>query len=712
MKIWIICALVLFPLWATAQTPDASLVNAGDETKFRVISRFGPEANQETTQEAGEVEFSRAWAHYEAGRHAQALAEFEGLTNGLFADYALRFGAESALNLKEFGKARKMALRVEKDSIPGTEAQRIAALALLNSDEKAAAQELVKFADRYPTRSTALDARVLVTGLKSVSSEMVNEQWYRIARDFPRSSHRQAALTALKKSKSKDAKAHLDELSSPAGQLRYWNAVYDAHQSQEVVDGLGKELPKFKAGSDAWCEANFLVAHSLTKLRKHAESVAPYTTVIKKCKGVGNWYLRALYLGGKGHWNAGDTKSALELFERIWTEFPKHSYADDAAYFSARIHRSANEDKKADSLLEKQVKSWPDGDMVSDAHWLKIRPLFAAKKYKEIVAYIDSLKETGEQDLYSMGRMAYFRARALELQAGKVKGAPEQAYLAVIEQYPMSYYALMALNQLNGAGIEFEPKPTKGEAVETSAELEADLRFRRGMAFVRQGIDSLAKLEFQELTKAKTDLWQVALLMHKAAAYTYSHDIARRRIDGWMTHYPDENALRWQIGFPAPFEEDVRLWAKKREIPAALVWAIMREESGFSPGIESWANAKGLLQLMDSTAERMAKLDGLKGFEPRILFDSKTNIRLGTRYLSELSSQVDDHPVLMIAGYNGGMGNVGRWLKEKESEDLDLFVEDIPFGQTRNYTKRVLQTYWIYAWLWDGHTVPKFDMKL
>jgi len=68
--------------------------------------------------------------------------------------------------------------------------------------------------------------------------------------------------------------------------------------------------------------------------------------------------------------------------------------------------------------------------------------------------------------------------------------------------------------------------------------------------------------------------------------------------------------------------------------------------------------------------------------------------------------------VLMIAGYNGGMGNVGRWLKEADSPDLDLMIEDIPFGQTRNYTKRVLLSFWVYSWLYGEGQVPRFSMTL
>ena len=137
----------------------------------------------------------------------------------------------------------------------------------------------------------------------------------------------------------------------------------------------------------------------------------------------------------------------------------------------------------------------------------------------------------------------------------------------------------------------------------------------------------------------------------------------------------------------------------------------MREESGFSPRIESWANARGLMQLMDKTATRIAQVDKMKDYKSSVLFTPKQNIRLGSAYLKELSTQFDAHPILIIAGYNGGYGNVSRWLERNGSAPIDLWVEDIPYGQTRKYTKRVLTSYWAYHWLYGKKKTPTFKLS-
>ena len=138
----------------------------------------------------------------------------------------------------------------------------------------------------------------------------------------------------------------------------------------------------------------------------------------------------------------------------------------------------------------------------------------------------------------------------------------------------------------------------------------------------------------------------------------------------------------------------------------------MSEESGFRPRIESWANARGLLQLIAPTARGVAKAEDLKDYTFDKLFEPKTNIQLGTAYMRDLADRFEDQIPLIIAGYNGGHANIDRWLGERGKLPLDLWVEDIPYGQTRKYTKRVLTSYWAYSWLYGPARVPAVSFDL
>jgi len=152
--------------------------------------------------------------------------------------------------------------------------------------------------------------------------------------------------------------------------------------------------------------------------------------------------------------------------------------------------------------------------------------------------------------------------------------------------------------------------------------------------------------------------------------------------------------------------------AEESGIDPALLWAVMREESGFNVKVESWANAIGLMQLIMPTAKSMGKRLDIK-VNKKALRTPETNIRLGAAYLAFLADKFDDHVALMIAGYNAGEGAVARWLDDNPDTELDEFVELIPYHQTRGYTKRVLATLATYKFLYEDDRpllAPELDL--
>jgi soluble lytic murein transglycosylase len=166
------------------------------------------------------------------------------------------------------------------------------------------------------------------------------------------------------------------------------------------------------------------------------------------------------------------------------------------------------------------------------------------------------------------------------------------------------------------------------------------------------------------------------------------------------------------MAYPTAYEEEVREAASANGVTPALVWAVMREESGFNPRVESWANAIGLMQLILPTAQRVGRRLGIRATRGT-LRDPETNIKLGTAYLAHLKRLFEGHPVFMVAGYNAGEGAVARWLRERKTDDLDIFVEEIPYDQTRGYTKRVIATLATYQLLYgEDHGVLKLDLSL
>ncbi|MEM9731444.1 MAG: lytic transglycosylase domain-containing protein, partial [Myxococcota bacterium] len=145
--------------------------------------------------------------------------------------------------------------------------------------------------------------------------------------------------------------------------------------------------------------------------------------------------------------------------------------------------------------------------------------------------------------------------------------------------------------------------------------------------------------------------------------------------------------------------------AEDRGLPPAFVRAVAREESSFDPSAVSWAKAYGLVQLIMPTARRFAEEAGVKA-TPRTLKRPEVNLKIGTAYMAWLWDRFEQNPALIPSAYNAGEGAVRRWLDEDSARPLDVFIEEIPYDETRRYTRRVLQTYGVYQWLDDERLPP------
>ena len=123
-----------------------------------------------------------------------------------------------------------------------------------------------------------------------------------------------------------------------------------------------------------------------------------------------------------------------------------------------------------------------------------------------------------------------------------------------------------------------------------------------------------------------------------------------------------------------------------------FTFALIREESLFDPNAKSWVGAKGLMQLMDYTADMLDKELKIKSS----LFNPEDNINLGTYYIMKLMKRFDNNIPNVLAAYNGGPKNVELWRQRFNNLEDDAFIESIPFKETNGYVKRVLRSYHYY----------------
>ncbi len=159
----------------------------------------------------------------------------------------------------------------------------------------------------------------------------------------------------------------------------------------------------------------------------------------------------------------------------------------------------------------------------------------------------------------------------------------------------------------------------------------------------------------------------------------------------------------WNFAYPLAYAGDIDREARKHGVDPLLAHGLIRQESRYDPNARSRSNAMGLMQLLKGTAYGVAKHNGIKLASTNQIFEPSTNIKLGCAYLGYVLRGKQGNAMLAVASYNGGPNAVKRWVKKHSAsgiKDMDYFVENIPYRETRGYVRKVFANYWTYETLY------------
>jgi soluble lytic murein transglycosylase len=280
----------------------------------------------------------------------------------------------------------------------------------------------------------------------------------------------------------------------------------------------------------------------------------------------------------------------------------------------------------------------------------------------------------------------YWLGRALAAQ-GKAADA-RALYQKIAGQ--ANFYGNLADEEL-GHTINVPPKAAPPTADEL-ARVEAKPGLRRALAVlgtdlriegVREWVWNLRGMNDRELLAAaelarRHDVWDRAI--NTADRTTAEHDYSLRYL--------------------APFRDQVAPKARELALDDSWVYGLMRQESRFVTVAHSSVGAKGLMQLMPATAHWVARKIGLTDYHPSRVTEMNTNVTLGTSYLKMVLDSLDNNPVLASAAYNAGPGRARKWRGDRTLEGA-IYAESIPFGETRDYVKKVMSNTVYYAALFE-----------
>ena len=430
------------------------------------------------------------------------------------------------------------------------------------------------------------------------------------------------------------------------------------------------------------------------RTRRYAEAVEAFAALGAGDANARFWRARSLARSGR-------TEESLAAFAQV-AAGPDRELAARARVLAGTLHED-DDLAAAEASYRSVAESAPLAPQRSAARW---RLAWLAWRRGDHAAAAAALERflADESDPAERQRGRYWLARTLA-RLGRAEGRERLAELASEE--PLSYYGWRAAAQLGDGAppardvASAPPAPAAGGTPELPAAL-----VRRFQILLEAGLDERAAREIRPLAgQAANRATRLALAQLLLEAGQF-HRAQRLVLDAYADELarvpaPGDEAL-WWLAWPTAFDRAVERAAGASGVEPALVWAIMREESGYQPDALSVVGARGLTQIMPDTGRRLAADLGAAGFDPVELFVPERNVELGAFYLSQLLQRFDGRASAAIASYNAGPEAVARWLAAAAAAEDDEWVEGIPYDQTRSYVKRVLRSLHVYRTLYGS----------
>jgi soluble lytic murein transglycosylase len=712
---------------ATTDAGDADVAEAGDGTPSSALPLALPwteairadrwkeaeasiAALPEGEQKKPEVRFARARIALALGKHADAVARLDKLEDELplLRDAIAKTRALAALVVGPYDRAAEW-----YGARPTAASWLIAAAAWDKAGD--------------PTRARAQCDRILAADKRSRSvEEKARGLRMKIVRakdgdGAAAADARWLATNALDEATAGAANELLEKLPKPApltaeDLVARSRVLADAGRSDDALRAVERAGNASGAGGKGstptdLCHAR---AEAYYKARtRYPEAALTYRT----CAALGGpRAAEASFLTARAFSRADRDGDALPAFASVIQRHPKTTWADQAEFHVARSHALAGRWKEAAVALDDYVKHFPAGHDKREAERYRAIAHLNARDYKIARKLLEDLAG-GDGDGFQQARWTNLAAVAALRDGDRTHAVARWSEVA--RARPLSWPALVARARLTAANaplpLTIEPAET-GEAAERLAvDLPAPVDVLHRVGLDGDAEEALREREALVVAKAQGRGTEAlcaayALLDRGKRRYQISLQIPAQLL---ATAPGPRNRWAWECSYPRPHKGSIRDREVSAKLPPDLLWAVMRQESAFDEEVVSPARAVGLLQLMPETAKVVASGAGM-AHEEGWLVRPDHNIALGALYMRDLLEKLGGSVPLATGAYNAGPEAITRWQSHAKGETMDVFVETIPFLETRGYVVRVMGNLARYGFLDRGESgVPAIalDMK-
>lgn len=417
------------------------------------------------------------------------------------------------------------------------------------------------------------------------------------------------------------------------------------------------------------------------------------------------FYLAAELLRARAHWRDDQNTMFKTLVETLIRKYPGSKEATEGRILLSKYYVTDEIDyEKSVSNLRTAIASGAKGEQGENI-WNLGWTYFLAERHEDALRTFDEYLASYPDADYTTNSL--FWSAKIHARLGDTAKRDEY-FGRLVSQFPYSYYAYRA-RQITGAPL-YPPDRIEGREPfpELNAAVAADAATK--LVVVRElldlGMSGEAARELKATVGAAPE--DPALAYHLAELYASANEplkamgLLQRRFRNIIRHGSSNVPTRfWQLLFPLAYWEQIKRGAAHSGVDPYLMAAIIRQESAFDPSVVSNAGAVGLMQIMPQELDRIAADGNLPPMTRSDLFDPEKVTLVGAAEFKQKLARMDGNTTLAIASYNAGEEAVGRWIAKTPTEDVDVFIDSIPYAETRLYVKNVTRNYFEYRRIYE-----------
>lgn len=588
-----------------------------------------------------------------AGDTAQVHERLAGLDPALLEEWAWRARLRAYRNANDRAGALQIARQASSTGSARRRAEgwrAIGELELLRQDSAAARSAFGNAIRAWPYSDVALDAARLLGDLAGLSAD--------------------------------------EQLAIGRIYLRFGN-------SKRGLDGLTSYLSSPAADPDTMMRVRFEIGRAHFEAGKYSDAERMLNLVTSN-NALG---AEARFLAARAAYRAGRTEEGKQRFAEVVGRFPGSDAATRALFMLGDLEHDAQNVSAAQAWFRRTVQAGGTSENAGVAHMRLVTIALSQRDTAAAVEQLESYRRT-----FSAGARAQQSAYWL----GKLNGSTADLRSAV-NANSFSWYGFKA-NQLlsDGDAPEFGASPVTEAGLQRTVEAAVE----RLDVLYELGWPEAAAFELRRVrdyfAEQPTALLSLAELLIERERLSAGIGIGQELLRA-ESGVPSRRLMR--VLYPLPHRALIVREARRYDIDPYFMAALIRQESAFNPRATSSAGAMGLMQVMPSTGRVLARSMGIRRFNTAMLHDPATNVRIGARFLSDMIRTWGDRPDYVLAAYNAGPSRMARWRRLPEARDPDLFLERIPFDETRDYVRVVQLNTRIYELLYSAEEVSGAAQK-